>query len=417
MLFLRFMNPYSHFMRSLIIATFLIVNINLQAQVWSPFKHCIVDASDECLQNTILTAMPFLRINPDTRSGGLGDAGVALSADPNAMHHNAARLAFAENNVGVSATYSPWLRNLGIDDIYLLYLSGYYKLDKLQTVGFALRYFSLGKIEFRDENGQDIGIGQPNEMEIVGAYSRKLSDQFSASLSAKFAYSNLATGKIVGNSTITTATTFAADIGLFYRNKLGASGRRNYLNVGLALTNLGSKVTYIKSTVKDFIPSNMALGAAYEMNFDDYNSLTATLEIDKLLVPTPRKEGDPLFDADSNKIADYREKGLFEGIFGSFSDAPGGFTEELQELTYSVGLEYWYDKQFALRAGYFYENALKGNRKFLTLGCGIKYNVFGINLSYLIPTTNNRSPLSNTIRFSISYDFDASAKAPATVPE
>jgi hypothetical protein len=404
-------------MRSLIVIPLLFITLIIQAQTWDPIKGCIVDAGGECLQNTLLTAMPFLRINPDTRSGGLGDAGVALSADPNAMHHNAARLAFSENNLGISATYSPWLRNLGIDDIYLLYLSGYYKIDKLQTAGFAIRYFSLGKIDFRDENGNDIGTGQPNEMEIAAAYSRKLSDHFAASLSAKFAYSNLATGKTVGSHDITTATTFAADIGLLYRNQLGASGRRNYLNVGLAFTNLGSKVTYIKGLVKDFIPSNMALGAAYEMNFDDFNSLTATIEIDKLLIPSPRKDGDPLFDVDGNKIADYREKGLFEGIFGSFSDAPGGFTEELQELMYSIGLEYWYDKQFAVRAGYFHENALKGNRKYLTLGCGFKYNVFGLNLSYLVPTTNNRSPLSNTIRFSISYDFDSSSKAPVNTEE
>ncbi|MFZ1255067.1 MAG: type IX secretion system outer membrane channel protein PorV [Saprospiraceae bacterium] len=396
-------------MRSLILFLFISFSVALNAQVWDPGKGCIVDGNGECLQNTLLTAMPFLRINPDTRSGGLGDAGVALSADPNAMHHNAARLAFSENNLGISATYSPWLRNLGIDDIYLLYVSGYYKIDKLQTTGFAIRYFSLGRIDFRDENGNDIGTGQPNEFEIAGAYSRKLSDFLSASLSAKFAYSNLATGKTVGANEITSAKTFAADIGFLYRNKLGASGRRNYLNVGLALTNLGSKVTYIKGLVKDFIPSNMALGAAYEMNFDDFNSLTVTGEINKLLIPTPKKVGDPDFDVDTNKIADYREKGLFEGVFGSFNDAPGGFTEELQELMYSIGLEYWYDKKFAIRAGYFHEHALKGNRKYLTLGCGLQYNVFGLNLSYLVPTTNNRSPLANTIRFSISYDFDGSA--------
>lgn len=404
-----------HNMRSLLILIVLGIGSLSQAQTWDPNLGCVVDNSTgECLQNTLLTAMPFLRINPDTRSGGLGDAGVALTPDPNAMHHNAARLAFSEENLGISVTYSPWLRNLGIDDIYLLYLSGFYKLDKLQTVGFSVRYFSLGKIDFRDENGNDIGTGQPNEFEIAGAYSRKLSDFFSASLSAKYAYSNLATGKVLGAYTITTATTFAADIGLFYRNKLGASGRRNYLNAGLAFTNLGSKVTYTKGVVKDFIPANMALGAAYEMNFDDYNSLTATLEINKLLIPSPRKPGDPEYDADNNKIADYREKGLFEGIFGSFNDAPGGFTEELQELMYSVGLEYWYDKQFAVRAGYFHEHSLKGNRKFMTLGCGVKYNVFGFNLSYLVPTTNNRSPLANTVRFSLSYDFDSGAKSPAT---
>ncbi len=403
-------------MRKILVFLFIAIAGSSNAQTWDPNKGCIVDANTgECLQNTILTAMPFLRINPDTRSGGLGDAGVALTPDPNAMHHNAARLAFSEKNLGISITYSPWLRNLGIDDIYLLYASGYYKLDKLQTVGMSIRYFSLGKIDFRDENGNDIGTGQPNEMELAAAYSRKLSDVFSASLSAKFAYSNLATGKVLGAYTISTAKTFAADIGVFYRNKLGASGRRNYLNAGLALTNLGAKVTYTQGVVKDFIPSNMALGAAYEMNFDDYNSLTATLEINKLMIPSPRKPGDPDYDTDNNKIADYREKGLFEGIFGSFSDAPGGFTEELQELMYSLGLEYWYDKQFAVRAGYFHENSLKGNRKYMTLGCGVKYNVFGLNLSYLIPTTNNRSPLANTIRFSISYDFDGAGKpAPAT---
>ena len=414
MLVLRLINPYSYIMRSIFIVFLSSITLFLHSQcgTWDQKKNCITDCSGECLQNTILTAMPFLRIDPDTRSGGLGDAGVALSADANAMHHNAARLAFSENNLGVSATYSPWLRNLGIDDIYMLYLSSYYKIDKFQTTGLAIRYFSLGKIDFRDENGNDIGTGQPNELEINGAYSRKLSDHFAASLSAKFAYSNLATGKTVGAYEISAAKTFAADLGFLYRNTLGASGRRNYLNVGLALTNLGSKVTYIKGVVKDFIPSNMALGAAYEMNFDDYNSLTATVEFDKLLVPSPRKEGDPLFDPDSNKIADYREKGLFEGIFGSFSDAPGGFTEELQEITYSLGMEYWYDKQFAVRAGYFNESALKGNRKYLTLGCGIKYNVFGINFSYLVPTTNNRSPLAKTIRFSISYDFDGVSKSP-----
>ncbi len=399
-------------MRFLISFCLIVLGFNLSAQTWNPAKGCIVDASGECLQNTILTALPFLRINPDTRSGGLGDAGVALTTDPNAMHHNAARLAWSEKNMGISATYSPWLRNLGIDDIYLLYLSGYYKIDKFQTAGLAVRYFSLGKIDFRDENGNDIGTGQPNEFEIAAAYSRKLSDVFSASLTAKFAYSNLATGKTVGAYDITSAKTFGADLGFLYRNKLGQSGRRNYLNVGLAITNIGSKVTYIKGLVKDFIPTNMALGAAYEMNFDDYNSLTTTLEINKLLIPTPRKPNDSLYDVDNNKIADYREKSLFEGIFGSFGDAPGGFTEELQELMYSIGLEYWYDKQFAVRMGYFHEHALKGNRKYLTLGCGVKYNVFGLNLSYLVPTTNNRSPLANTIRFSISYDFDGAGSSP-----
>lgn len=386
--------------------------ISTQAQTWSPFKHCVVDGNDECISNTILTAMPFLRINPDARSGALGDAGVALSTDPNAMHHNAARLAFAEQDLGLSATYSPWLRSLGIDDIYMLYVAGYKKLDKFQTVGGAIRYFSLGSIDFRDEQGNDIGTGRPNEMEINAAYARKLSSVLSASLSAKFAYSNLATGKFVGATPVTTAKSFGADIGIFYRNQLGASGRKNYLNAGLAITNIGSKVTYTKGVTKDFIPTNLAIGLNYEVNFDDYNSLNIIGEIDKLMVPSPVPLGSPNYDTlPANGIPDYREKDLFSGIFGSFSDADGGFREELQELTYSVGLEYWYDKQFAVRAGYFSENALKGNRKYLTLGAGFKYNVFGLNLSYLVPTNSNRSPLANTLRFTLLFDFSSQNKS------
>ncbi|MBK7467143.1 MAG: type IX secretion system outer membrane channel protein PorV [Saprospiraceae bacterium] len=377
------------------------------AQFWSPFKKCIIDANTgECISNTILTALPFLRINPDARSGALGDAGTALSPDPNAMHHNAARLAFSENDMGIAATYSPWLRNLGIDDIYLFYLTGFKKIDNNQSVGGGIRYFSLGEIEFRDENGMDLGTGKPNELELNLAYSRKLSEKFSASLSAKFAYSNLASGRTVGTNQVTSAKSFGADIGTFYRTSLGQSGRRNYLNLGLAITNIGSKVTYVKNLTKDFIPTNLSIGANYEMNFDDYNSLNLIGEVNKFMVPSPIPPGDSTrYDLNKNGIADFREKALFEGMLGSFGDAPGGFTEELQEVMWTLALEYWYDKQFAVRMGYFNEHALKGNRKFLTLGCGVKYNVFGLNLSYLVPTNNNRSPLANTLRFTLLFDF------------
>ena len=394
-------------MRIIIFLTLILSFIGTsEAQYWDPIKNCVVDRSTkECISNTILTALPFLRINPDARSGALGDAGTALSSDPNAMHHNAARLAFSETDMGISATYSPWLRNLNIDDIYLFYLTGFKKIDDNQSVGGAIRYFSLGEIEFRDTEGKDLGTGKPNELELNVAYARKLSEKFSASLSAKFAYSNLASGRTVGTSQITSAKSFGADIGTFYRTQLGQSGRRNYLNLGLAVTNIGSKVTYVKNLTKDFIPTNMSLGVNYEMNFDDYNSLNIIGEANKLLVPSPIPFGNENYDRDTNKVADFREKALFEGIFGSFSDAPGGFTEEVQEISWSLALEYWYDKQFAVRMGYFNENALKGNRKFLTLGCGVKYNVFGLNLSYLVPTNNNRSPLANTLRFSLIFDF------------
>lgn len=403
------MHKFKFMRQSIILLIFSFTIITVHSQTWDPVKHCIINASTgECVPNTILTALPFLRINPDARSGALGDAGLAISPDPNAMHYNAARLAFAENNFAVSATFSPWLRNLGIDDIYLLYLSSYLKIDKYQTAGLAIRYFSLGKIEFRDENGNDQGTGEPNEFEFVGAYSRKLSEKLSASLSAKFVYSNLATGRTVGANNITPAKSFAADIGVYYKTKMGASGRRNYLSLGAAVTNIGSKVTYVKGLVKDVIPTNLGIGANYEMNFDDFNSINLILDINKFLVPTPIPPGNSDYDiSPKDSIADYRQKPLFSGIFGSFSDAPGGAREELQELMYSLGIEYWYDKQFAVRAGYFHENSLKGNRQYLTLGCGFKYNVFGMNLSYLVPTNNTRSPLANTIRFSLLFDMAA----------
>ncbi len=400
-------------MKYKILIAISLITFPVWAQTWDPIKKCVIDAAnpERCLSNTILTALPFLRINPDTRSGGLGDAGVALSTDPNAMHHNAARLAFAEKNLSIAASYSPWLRNLGIDDIYLLYLTGYYKIDNIQSAGLGVRFFSLGSIDFRDDQGNDIGTGNPNELEIAAAYARKLSDKLAASLSAKFIYSNLATGRTIGSSNIESARAFAADLGFLYKDKLGNSGRRNYLSVGLAITNIGNKVSYTRDTIKDFIPTNIALGFNYEMNFDDYNSLNLIGEINKLMVPSHIPQGDPKFDANKNNEADYREKALFSGILGSFGDASGGITEELQELMYSVGLEYWYDKQFAVRLGYFHEHALKGNRKFMTLGAGLKYKVFGLNVSYLVPTVITRSPLANTIRFSLTYDLQGSNEA------
>ncbi|MEO6189454.1 MAG: type IX secretion system outer membrane channel protein PorV [Saprospiraceae bacterium] len=392
--------------------------LSLDAQIWDPIRGCVVDASGDCVSNTILSALPFLRITPDARSGALGDAGVALSADPNAIHHNAARLAFADQNLSISATLSPWLRNLGIDDIYLFYLTGYKKIDDLQAVGLGVRFFSLGSIDFKDANGMDLGTGRPNEIEIVGSYARKLSPKFSASLSAKYARSSLASNRTIGTTQIFPATTFAADIGVFYKTKMGSSGRRNFLSLGGAITNLGSKVSYTRNTTKDFIPTNLAIGGNYEMNFDDYNSLNVMLDINKLMIPTPCPIGDTTcFDLNKNQIADYREKPLFNGVFGSFSDATGGIKEELQELVYSLGVEYWYDKQFAVRMGYFHEHALKGNRKFFTLGCGFKYNIYGINLSYLVPTNITRSPLANTLRFSFIFDLGAFNSESTTTTE
>ncbi|MCB0667724.1 MAG: type IX secretion system outer membrane channel protein PorV [Saprospiraceae bacterium] len=354
--------------------------------------------------NAIPTAVPFLRITPDARSGAMGDAGVAISPDANSMHINTSKLAFVENDFALSATYSPWLRSLGLQDVYLAYLAGYKRINDLQTLGFSLRYFSLGDIQFTDENGQPIGNGRPNEFELAAGFSQKLGENFSVGVNGKFIYSNLAAGQEVGGIEINPGIAGAVDLSLYYRVPLDGSD----LTFGLALSNLGSKISYTKVT-NDYLPANFGLGAAWEFALDDYNTLTLTGDINKLMVPTPQHDPE---DVDpQNGIADYREQSLFKSVLSSWSDAPEGFSEELKEITYSFGAEYWYDKQFALRAGYFSEHRLKGARQYLTLGLGLKYNVFGINMSYLISTGGNTAlasnPLDKTLRFSLLFDFSA----------
>ena len=355
--------------------------------------------------NTLITSVPFLRIVPDARSAAMGDAGVAISPDANAIHFNASKLAFATENIGVSATYSPWLRSLGLSDVYLAYLTGYKKIDNLQAIGAGLRFFSLGQIDFRDDQGTNTGFGKPNEFEISVAYARKLSDNFSAALTGKFIYSNLAAGEQVGGVDITAGTAGAVDLSVTYENEISLGAIPTMLRIGGAVTNIGSKISYTRNEYRDFLPGNLGIGAALDMDFDDFNRLTFSFDINKLLVPTPLHDSDPDYDKNNNGIPDHREKSLFSGIFGSFSDAPSK-GEEWKEFAFSVGAEYWYDKQFAVRAGYYYENPIKGNRQFLTAGLGLKYNVFGLNVSYLVPTSNQRSPLDNTLRFSLLFNFE-----------
>jgi len=365
-----------------------------------------VTATGSPCVNTIITAVPFLRIAPDARSAGMGDAGIGVSADANAIHFNASKLAFAEDNGGIAVTYTPWLRALNVNDVYLAYLSGFFKIgdEDLQAASFSLRYFSLGEISFTDENGMPLGNGRPNEFEITGAFSRKLSDKFALGLSGKFIYSNLAAGQEVGGETITAGIAGAADISFTYKTDVELNNGNSVLTIGGALSNLGSKITYTNSINKDFIPANFGIGAAWDLDFDEYNRLTVAFDINKLMAPTP----DPAqTDDDGDGVLDYKQVSTFSGIFNSFGDASGGFSEELRELMYSVGVEYWYDRQFAVRAGYFHENATKGNRKYFTVGLGLKYNVFGLNISYLVPTTNQRNPLDNTLRFSLLFDFSA----------
>lgn len=379
---------------------------NLQAQ-------CYYDADCDCLlnldgtpcTNTVVTAVPFLRIVADARSGAMGDVGIALSADANAMHFNASKLVLADEDLAMSATYTPWLRSLGLSDVYLAYLTGFKKIDDLQAVGFGLRYFSLGSIQFTDVNGEPLQEGRPREFEVALAYSRKLSDNFTAGVTGKFIYSNLAAGQqLDGGDLIEAGLAGAADVSFTYQKELKSNSLENSeLTVGLAMTNIGSKITYTRDVNRDFLPANFGLGAAWKMDFDDYNSLTIAADVNKFMVPTPC----PLGVVCDPPNEERRAQSPVSAMFSSFSDAPEGLGEELRELMFSTGLEYWYNKQFAVRAGYFTENIQKGGRKYITLGMGLKYNIFGMNFSYLVPTTNQRNPLDNTLRFSLLFDFGA----------
>lgn len=346
--------------------------------------------------NTINTAVPFLRISPDARAGAMGDAGVATSPDANSMFWNLSKVSFAKSRSNVSVTYTPWLKEL-VNDVFLATLAGYYQLDEFQTVSASLRYFSLGTINFTDITGMPTYDYRPREYAFDAGYSRKLSDNFSVALAGRYIYSNLASGDINGR-VIKPGTAFATDLSLFYTKDYEKSDNVvNTWNVGMAITNIGTKISYTESaTNKDFLPTNLGLGTAYTFGLDETNKLMLTLDLNKLMVPTPDSAGL------------YRQKSTVSGMFSSFGDAPGGFSEELQEFTVSMGGEYAFRDQFFVRAGYFYENKNKGNRKFVTAGLGVKYNMFGLNFSYLVPSGNGiqRNPLSNTLRFSLIFDLD-----------
>lgn len=376
--------------------------------------------------NTILTALPFLRITPDARFGAMGDAGIAINPDANSLHFNASHLAFAEKDYSISATYTPWLRALGLSDVHLTHLAMYKNVDKFQTIGGSLRFFSLGQIQYTDDQGNALQTVRPREMELNFAYARKLSKTFSSALSVKYLFSNLGQGTSASGDVLRPAHGFAADVTFTYKKPFKLKNDKNAIfTSGLAFTNIGTKISYVKSANRDYIPAMMGWGNSFEYEIDDYNSITFALDITKLMVPTPvpatlqsvDTNGDtvfvsnPKYNANGNSVPDYRELSVPASIFSSFSDA--SFKEELQELAFSFGMEYWYNRQFALRLGHYNENKTKGNRKYVTVGMGIKYTNFCLNLSYLIPTFNaQRNPLDNTLRFSLMMDFGQSKAAP-----
>jgi hypothetical protein len=412
------------------IATLTLIQTQTVAQnsIDCPFGGASADGSD--CNNTIITAVPFLRIVPDARFGAMGDVGIAMPSDPNSMHFNASNLSFAPKDFSVSATFTPWLRALGLNDVFLAYLSGYKHIDFSQTIGVSLRFFSLGQIQYTDEQGNPLQTVRPNEFELAFAYSRKLGKFFSAGLSAKYIFSNLGTGAVSGGQNMMPAHGFAADLSFMYRQPLKIAKQEAIFGMGLVFSNLGTKISYTQSANRDYIPANLGLGFSFEYNFDKHNSIVIGLDINKLLVPTPVRRlqydedgaiitdanGDPIinpnYDADANGIADYKEQSVPAAIFTSFGDAPGGAGEEFSELMWSVGIEYWYNKQFAVRFGHYNEHKFKGNRKFFTVGLGIRYKIFNINFSYLIPSqAGQRNPLDNTLRFSLIFDFGKAPEA------
>ncbi len=370
--------------------------------------------------NPITTAVPFLIIGPDSKQGGMGEVGVATEPDLSSIHWNVAKLAMQEKDVGFGISYSPWLRNL-VPDISLSYVSFYKKVNKMSTVGASMRYFSLGNITFTDIMGNTVGQFKPNEFAIDLAYAQKLSPYFSLGMAFRYINSNLTGGYAVNGQPTKVGQTVAVDVGLYYSSKkLDMGDKKAIATGGLSITNLGGKISYGTGS-KNFIPTNLRLGGGLKTILDDYNTIGLYLDFNKLLVPTPPvylKKADGT--GDSTDLASGKkiiiagkdpDVPVIQAALQSFGDAPGGFREELREININTGFEYWYSNMFAFRMGYFYEHKTKGGRQFLTFGFGIRYSVFGLDASYLIPTVANRNhPLQNTWRFTISFDFDAFKK-------
>ena len=386
--------------------------------------------TDDQLQlNTITTALPFMSITPDSRAGGMGDAGTALSPSSSSVYWNTSILSFSEQTSEISLSYTPWLRQL-TNDIHLSYLSGFYKINETHTIGAALRYFSLGEITFTDASGNVIRDDKPSEFELTGAYAFKLSNRFSVGINGKFAYSNLTGGLTVGGVNTKAGVVGAADLSFTYYNDDAKIGSLDGVyTFATTFNNIGNKVAYSDLSERDFIPMNLKIGNSFLANFDAYNKVTFSLDLQRLLVPTP-----PLYDVidgEYTMLAGMNPNvGVINGMIQSFYDAPGAvatdengdyiqdadgnyevvkgtrFKEELSEINIAFGMEWWYNDVFAVRTGVFYESPNKGNRQFLNLGASLKYNMFAIDFSYLASLNGRQSPLANTLRFTVRLDLD-----------
>jgi hypothetical protein len=361
--------------------------------------------------NTINTAVPFITIAPDSRAGALGDAGVASQPDMSSQHWNVAKYPFMKEDGGLSISYTPWLRSI-ISDINLAYLSTYFKPTSQQVISGSLRYFSLGEIIFTDMQGISQGQYTPFEMAVDAGYSRLFTDQFSGGIVFRYIHSNLTSGQIVDGADSKAGIAVGSDLGFYYENDIRMSGTDAGYAWGITLTNMGTPISYTADAEKIPIPSNLRLGGRFDYGLDDYNTMSFMLELNKLMVPTrPVRE-------DGEVVRGYPEpESIVLGMIQSFYDSPGihyddgsystVFREEMAEVMVSLGVEYWYREQFAIRGGYFHESAVKGNRKYATLGVGLNLNVFSLDFAYLMPVNGQDSPLANTLRFTLGFDFES----------
>lgn len=350
--------------------------------------------------NNIITAVPFLLITPDARAGSMGNAGVAVDGDANSSSINVSKLAYLENRSGFALSYSPWLKNLA-SDVNLAYLSGYYKLDDRNTLGSAFRFFSMGNISILDESQQDLGIFSPREFAFDISFSRSFGEDFALGTTLRYINSNLGGYQLGANQQSKPGQAVAADISGIFRKETQLFNKDAVLSFGANISNIGTKMSYSDGSANYFLPTNLKIGGASKFALDAYSELTFALDLNKLLAPTQ-----PIYDIDGTTIIRGKnpERSVPGAIFGSFSDAPGGFSEEMKEVGISSGIEYTYNKLFALRGGYNYENPVKGNSRYFTLGAGFKYNIMNIDFSYLIASSQN-SPLANTLRFSLLFNF------------
>ncbi|WP_375436844.1 type IX secretion system outer membrane channel protein PorV [uncultured Hymenobacter sp.] len=371
--------------------------------------------------NTITTAVPILSVSPDSRSAALGEAGVAISPDANSAYYNAGKLGFAPNKYSVSTSYTPWLGTI-TDDMGLAFLSGYTKLNERAAISASLMYFDLGEIEFRDTGNNPTGFGNPKEYAFTVAYGQKLSEYLGVGVAARYIRSNLT--QVGADSKPGNAA--AVDLGIYYNRDLSIGPSDYNLGLGATITNVGNKITYTNPEQADFLPTTLKLGTAITRELDAYNKITLTADFAKLLVPSPYYEEGPepttaalIAARDARVKAENdrrRAKGPVPGVFGSFSDAPGGFREELREINISTGLEYVYNDLLMARVGYFYENPVKGDRNYLSFGLGVRYQVFGVDGAYLVPNSKN-NPLAQTIRVSLHFNFNNSEQAFGTGTE